>query len=143
MAFHEYGGNDSGDTLIALPQWVMEIGKDNPDIFFTDREGRRNPECLSWGIDKERVLKGRTAIEVFIELINLALFVIENEAITNLCNFILLNFYEDIVTCFALLMFIFFFFMLVNHKMVLHNMSLLCIGPVVLSCKSFMPFVAH
>lgn len=93
MAFHEYGGNDSGDTLIALPQWVMEIGKDNPDIFFTDREGRRNPECLSWGIDKERVLKGRTAIEVFIELINLSFFTIENEAVTNLCNFILLNFY--------------------------------------------------
>lgn len=91
MAFHEYGGNDSGDTLIALPQWVMEIGKDNPDIFFTDREGRRNPECLSWGIDKERVLKGRTAIEVFIELINLSFFTIENEAITNLCNFIFIE----------------------------------------------------
>ncbi|GMY33628.1 beta-amylase 8 [Fagus crenata] len=67
MAFHEYGGNDSGDTLITLPQWVMEIGKDNPDIFFTDREGRRNTECLSWGIDKERVLKGRTAIEVYFD----------------------------------------------------------------------------
>ncbi|KAM3734436.1 hypothetical protein ACB098_10G014300 [Castanea mollissima] len=67
MAFHEYGGNDSGDTLITLPQWVLEIGKDNPDIFFTDREGRRNPECLSWGIDKERVLKGRTSIEVYFD----------------------------------------------------------------------------
>jgi beta-amylase len=64
MAFHEYGGNDSGDTLIPLPQWVMEIGKENGDIFFTDREGRRNTECLSWGIDKERVLNGRTGIEV-------------------------------------------------------------------------------
>ncbi|GMP99481.1 hypothetical protein CsSME_00046931 [Camellia sinensis var. sinensis] len=41
----------------------MEIGKENPDIFFTDREGRRNTECLSWGIDKERVLKGKSAIE--------------------------------------------------------------------------------
>jgi beta-amylase len=86
MAFHEYGGNDSGDTLITLPQWVMEIGKDNPDIFFTDREGRRNTECLSWGIDKERVLKGRTAIEVFIESIHFYLFfTMENEAVINLC----------------------------------------------------------
>ncbi|XP_059442304.1 beta-amylase 8 [Corylus avellana] len=67
MAFHEYGGNDSGDTLITLPQWVMEIGKENGDIFFTDREGRRNTECLSWGIDKERVLKGRTGIEVYFD----------------------------------------------------------------------------
>lgn len=64
MAFHECGGNDSSDALIALPQWVLDIGKDNQDIFFTDREGRRNTECLSWGIDKERVLKGRTGIEV-------------------------------------------------------------------------------
>uniref|UniRef100_A0A6M2F826 Beta-amylase n=1 Tax=Populus davidiana TaxID=266767 RepID=A0A6M2F826_9ROSI len=67
MAFHEYGGTDSGDVLISLPQWVLEIGKDNQDIFFTDREGRRNTECLSWGIDKERVLKGRTGIEVYFD----------------------------------------------------------------------------
>lgn len=64
MAFHECGGNDSNDALISLPQWVLDIGKDNQDIFFTDREGRRSTECLSWGIDKERVLKGRTGIEV-------------------------------------------------------------------------------
>ncbi|URD90372.1 hypothetical protein MUK42_26972 [Musa troglodytarum] len=64
MAFHENGGNGSGDMPISLPKWVLEIGKDNQDIFFTDREGRRNTECLSWGIDKERVLKGRTGIEV-------------------------------------------------------------------------------
>ncbi|KAJ1431184.1 Glycoside hydrolase, family 14 [Sesbania bispinosa] len=68
MAFHEYGGNDSSDALISLPQWVLDIGKDNQDIFFTDREGRRNTECLSWGIDKERVLKGRTGIEVYFDM---------------------------------------------------------------------------
>ncbi|XP_050233704.1 beta-amylase 8 [Mercurialis annua] len=67
MAFHEYGASDSGEVLISLPQWVLEIGKENQDIFFTDREGRRNTECLSWGIDKERVLKGRTAIEVYFD----------------------------------------------------------------------------
>ncbi|KAL5793100.1 hypothetical protein ACOSP7_001694 [Xanthoceras sorbifolium] len=67
MAFHEYGANDSGDVLISLPQWVMEIGKGNQDIFFTDREGRRNTECLSWGVDKERVLSGRTGIEVYFD----------------------------------------------------------------------------
>lgn len=67
MAFHEYGGNDSGDMLISLPQWVLEIGKENQDIFFTDCEGRRNTECISWGIDKERVLRGRTGIEVFFD----------------------------------------------------------------------------
>ncbi|KAK8966968.1 Beta-amylase 7 [Platanthera guangdongensis] len=64
MSFHECGGNICDDVCIPLPHWVAEIGRSNPDIFFTDREGRRNPECLSWGIDKERVLRGRTALEV-------------------------------------------------------------------------------
>ncbi|KAH6760828.1 beta-amylase 2 [Perilla frutescens var. hirtella] len=67
MAFHEYGGPDTGGIFISLPQWVLEIGKSNQDIFFTDREGRRNTECLSWGIDKERVLKGRTGIEIYFD----------------------------------------------------------------------------
>ncbi|MCD9559419.1 Beta-amylase 8 [Datura stramonium] len=68
MAFHENGGSDTSGMFISLPQWVLEIGKDNQDIFFTDRQGRRNTGCLSWGIDKERVLRGRTAIEVYFDL---------------------------------------------------------------------------
>lgn len=64
MSFHECGGNVGDDVCIPLPHWVAEIGRNNPDIFFTDRAGRRDPECLSWGVDKERVLRGRTAIEV-------------------------------------------------------------------------------
>lgn len=67
MSFHECGGNVGDDVHIPLPEWVREIGRSNPDIFFTDKEGRRNPECLSWGIDKERVLKGRTAVEVYFD----------------------------------------------------------------------------
>ncbi|XP_078427515.1 beta-amylase 2, chloroplastic-like isoform X2 [Wolffia australiana] len=67
MSFHECGGNVGDDVHIPLPQWICEIGQSNPDIFFTDREGRRNTECLSWGIDKERVLKGRTAVEVYFD----------------------------------------------------------------------------
>lgn len=64
MSFHGCGGNVGDDVCIPLPHWVAEIGRSNPDIFFTDRAGRRDPECLSWGVDKERVLRGRTAIEV-------------------------------------------------------------------------------
>ncbi|XP_022979355.1 beta-amylase 8-like isoform X3 [Cucurbita maxima] len=67
MAFHSCEGTESGDAFINLPQWVLEIGKENPDIFFTDREGRRNEDCLSWGIDKERVLRGRTGMEVYFD----------------------------------------------------------------------------
>ncbi|VAI42945.1 unnamed protein product [Triticum turgidum subsp. durum] len=64
LSFHGSGECGSGGVLIALPRWVIEIAQENQDIFFTDREGRRNTECLSWGIDKERVLRGRTGIEV-------------------------------------------------------------------------------
>lgn len=67
MSFHECGGNVGDDVCIPLPHWVAEIGRSNPDIYFTDREGRRNHECLSWGVDKERVLRGRTAIEVYFD----------------------------------------------------------------------------
>lgn len=64
MSFHECGGNVGDDVHIPLPHWVTEIGNGNPDIYFTDKEGRQNHECLTWGIDKERVLRGRTAVEV-------------------------------------------------------------------------------
>ncbi|KAI4355065.1 hypothetical protein L6164_003877 [Bauhinia variegata] len=67
MSFHECGGNVGDDVHIPLPRWVVEIGNSNPDIYFTDRQERRNSECLTWGIDKERVLKGRTAIEVYFD----------------------------------------------------------------------------
>lgn len=67
MSFHECGGNFRDDVCIPLPLWVAEIGRSNPDIFFTDKEGRRNPECLTWGIDRERVLRGRTALEVYFD----------------------------------------------------------------------------
>lgn len=67
MSFHECGGNIGDDVHIPLPNWVAEIGYSNPDIYFTDRGGRRNTECLSWGIDKERVLRGRTAVEVYFD----------------------------------------------------------------------------
>lgn len=64
MSFHQCGGNVGDDVNISIPQWVLDIGKDNPDIFFTDRNGVRNPECLTWGVDKVRMLRGRTALEV-------------------------------------------------------------------------------
>ncbi|KAL3622089.1 Leucine-rich repeat receptor-like serine/threonine-protein kinase bam2 [Castilleja foliolosa] len=67
MSFHECGGNVGDNVHIPIPRWVLEIGNQNADIFFTDREGRRNKECLSWGIDNERVLGGRTALEVYFD----------------------------------------------------------------------------
>ncbi|XP_019156606.1 PREDICTED: beta-amylase 8-like [Ipomoea nil] len=66
MAFNAYGGNDF-NVDISLPEWVLKIGKDCPEIFFADRVGRWNTECLSWGIDNERILDRRTGREVYYE----------------------------------------------------------------------------
>eukprot|EP00249_Psilotum_nudum_P012655 c23904_g1_i1 orf=920-2638(+) len=62
MSFHEY---KESDIIISLPTWVLDIGKENPDIFFTDQQGGKNIGCLTWGGDKERILEGRTALEVY------------------------------------------------------------------------------
>lgn len=85
MSFHECGGNVGDDVCIPLPHWVAEIGRSNPDIFFTDREGRRNTECLSWGIDKERVLRGRTAVEVLVLSItvNIIVYIMQTAFVLN------------------------------------------------------------
>ncbi|KAL9996186.1 putative beta-amylase [Helianthus debilis subsp. tardiflorus] len=64
MSFHE---SRDDDVCIPLPKWIIEIGKENPDIYFTDRDGNRNTECLTWGIDEEPVLRGRTAVQVYFE----------------------------------------------------------------------------
>jgi beta-amylase len=64
MSFHQCGGNVGDDVFIPLPKWVLDVGRENPDIFFTNRAGFRNPESLTFGVDDERVLEGRTALEV-------------------------------------------------------------------------------
>ncbi|KAJ4788897.1 Beta-amylase [Rhynchospora pubera] len=65
MSFHRCGGNVGDDIAIPLPEWVREVGNTNPDIYFTDKDGNHNDECLTWGIDQEPVLLGRTALEVY------------------------------------------------------------------------------
>lgn len=50
---------------IPLPPWVLEEMSKNPDIVYTDRSGRRNPEYISLGCDSLPVLRGRTPIQVY------------------------------------------------------------------------------
>lgn len=64
MSFHQCGGNTGDSCFIPLPPWVLEVGRENPDIFFTNQDGKRNQEYLSFGIDEEPVLKGRTGVQV-------------------------------------------------------------------------------
>lgn len=64
MSFHQCGGNVGDAVNIPIPQWVLDIGESNPDIFYTDISGTRNKEYLTVGVDNERIFHGRTAIEV-------------------------------------------------------------------------------
>lgn len=57
--------NCYGFCSIPLPPWVLEEISKNPDLVYTDRSGRRNPEYLSLGCDMLPVLKGRTPIQVY------------------------------------------------------------------------------
>ncbi|KAL5995301.1 beta-amylase [Asimina triloba] len=56
--------------MIPVPQWVSDLGDAEPDIFFTDRSGRRCRECLSLGVDNLPVLNGKTPMQVFEEFLH-------------------------------------------------------------------------
>ncbi|KAL1059759.1 hypothetical protein V6Z11_1Z009900 [Gossypium hirsutum] len=65
MSFHQCGGNVGDEVTIPIPQWVLDIGEANPDIFYTDREGDRNKEYLTLGVDHLPLFHGRTAVQVY------------------------------------------------------------------------------
>ncbi|GMH22621.1 hypothetical protein Nepgr_024464 [Nepenthes gracilis] len=65
MSFHQCGGNVGDSCSIPLPPWVLEEISKNPDLVYTDRSGRRNPEYISLGCDSLPLLRGRTPIQVY------------------------------------------------------------------------------
>nr|BAA02286.1 beta-amylase [Ipomoea batatas] len=65
MSFHQCGGNVGDAVFIPIPQWILQIGDKNPDIFYTNRAGNRNQEYLSLGVDNQRLFQGRTALEMY------------------------------------------------------------------------------
>ena len=64
MSFHQCGGNVGDVVYIPIPQWVLDVGEVDPDIFYTNRSGNRNKEYLTIGVDSQPLFHGRTAIEV-------------------------------------------------------------------------------
>ncbi|PNW83114.1 hypothetical protein CHLRE_06g307150v5 [Chlamydomonas reinhardtii] len=70
MSFHAAGGNVGDTCKIPLPKWVLEIGERNPDIFYTDKAGHRNRECLSLGCDEVPLFWGRTPVLMYRDFIN-------------------------------------------------------------------------
>ncbi|CAJ2654933.1 beta-amylase-like protein [Trifolium pratense] len=65
MSFHQCGGNVGDVVNIPIPQWVLNIGESDPDIFYTNRSGTRDKEYLSVGVDNKPIFHGRTAIEIY------------------------------------------------------------------------------
>lgn len=65
MSFHQCGGNVGDSCWIPLPPWVKEEIDCNPDLVYTDKDGRRNYEYLSLGCDTLPVLKGRSPVQVY------------------------------------------------------------------------------
>lgn len=60
-----------GDTCrISLPKWVLDAGERDPDIFYTDRSGMRNRECISLGCDELPVLAGRTPVQAYADFMS-------------------------------------------------------------------------
>ncbi|XP_017977560.1 PREDICTED: beta-amylase [Theobroma cacao] len=65
MSFHQCGGNVGDEVYIPIPQWVLDIGETDPDIFYTNRAGNRNKEYLTLGVDHQAIFNGRTAIQIY------------------------------------------------------------------------------
>ncbi|XVF66953.1 hypothetical protein PTKIN_Ptkin10aG0081200 [Pterospermum kingtungense] len=65
MSFHQCGGNIGDEVTIPLPQWVLDIGGTDPDIFYTNRKGNRNKEYLTIGVDNLPLFYGRTAVQMY------------------------------------------------------------------------------
>ncbi|DBA76677.1 hypothetical protein WJX79_002814 [Trebouxia sp. C0005] len=70
MSFHAAGGNVGDTCKISLPKWISDIGMGNPDIFYTDKQGYRNKECLSLGCDSEPLFWGRTPVDIYRDFIS-------------------------------------------------------------------------
>lgn len=65
MSFHQCGGNVGDIVNIPIPNWVLELGETNPDIFYTNRSGARDQEYLSSGVDNLPLFQGRTPVQIY------------------------------------------------------------------------------
>eukprot|EP00898_Chlorokybus_atmophyticus_P008971 jgi/Chlat1/9075/Chrsp94S08364 len=65
MSFHSCGGNVGDSVEIPLPKWVLDSAAMDPNIFYTDRMGNRNLECISLFSDSAPVLAGRTPLQCY------------------------------------------------------------------------------
>ena len=65
MSFHACGANVGDYFKVSLPKWVLDAASEDPDLFFTDQYGYRNPECISLWADNAMTLGGRTPLQCY------------------------------------------------------------------------------
>uniref|UniRef100_A0A0C9QM63 Beta-amylase n=1 Tax=Wollemia nobilis TaxID=56998 RepID=A0A0C9QM63_9CONI len=68
MCFHgcKYKKNK---PAIGLPSWVLKVGENDPNIFFTDRAGNRYRDCLSLAVDNLPLFDGRSPLKMFSDVL--------------------------------------------------------------------------
>jgi beta-amylase len=71
LSFHQCGTNVGDACYITLPQWVLNSC--DGDCFYTDREGYRDKEYLSLGVDTQNIFPTRnggkrTAVDMYSDL---------------------------------------------------------------------------
>lgn len=54
---------------IALPSWVLKVGDNDPNIFFTDHSGNRYKDCLSLAIDDLPLFEGRSPLQMVFDML--------------------------------------------------------------------------
>ncbi|WOH04143.1 hypothetical protein DCAR_0623551 [Daucus carota subsp. sativus] len=65
LSFHSNLHLSQPGRGVSLPQWIMEIGNINKDIFYRDRNGNINGDYLTLGVDHYPLFGGRTALQCY------------------------------------------------------------------------------
>ncbi|KAI7734415.1 hypothetical protein M8C21_004064 [Ambrosia artemisiifolia] len=67
LSFHSSASQVQG---VSLPQWIIEIGQKNKDIYYRDQNGFPNADYLTLGVDNIPLFSGRTALQCYEDFIH-------------------------------------------------------------------------
>ncbi|CAI9283479.1 unnamed protein product [Lactuca saligna] len=70
LSFHSNVHLSSRVQGVSLPQWIIEIGRDNKDIYYRDQNGFPNADYLTLGVDNLPLFSGRTAVQCYEDFIS-------------------------------------------------------------------------
>jgi len=70
MSFHRCGGNVGDDCDIKLPEFVLQVGRSNDDIFYKDYRYSADTEYITLGADNSTLFSGRTPIQMYVDFMN-------------------------------------------------------------------------